>query len=57
MNCKHRRIEGITTKYFYCGVKDKAIDEYVDCKNCPLKIPDTRVNNIFKGIFGKGFTN
>lgn len=57
MKCKHRKIEGITTKYFYCGIKDKAINEYVDCKDCPLKIPDTSVNDFLKEIFGKGFMN
>ena len=39
MNCKHCKIQGNTTKYFYCQLKGKAIDEYM-CKNCVMKLPD-----------------
>ena len=39
MNCKHKTIEGRTTKYFYCKAKGKAIDEY-QCKDCMLRISD-----------------
>ena len=37
MNCKHIEIKGNTTKYYYCKVKEKPIEEK-DCKNCMLKI-------------------
>lgn len=37
MNCKHIKIAGNTTKYYYCNAKKKAIDIY-ECKNCLLKI-------------------
>lgn len=52
MNCKHIKIEGNTTKYFYCNVKGKAINEY-DCKNCPLKIEND--NDVINQLFGKIF--
>lgn len=38
MNCKHKIVKGDTTKYFYCQVKDKAINEY-ECKTCMFKLP------------------
>ena len=39
MNCKHKYVEGNTTKYFVCRAKNKAINEY-DCKSCPLRLSD-----------------
>ncbi len=53
MNCKHIEIKGNTTKYYYCKVKEKEIEEK-DCKNCMLKIPN--IPKGFEEIFGKGFT-
>ena len=57
MGCKHRKIVGGTTKYFYCNVKGKAIDEYSDCRNCLLKLEDNSnlAQDLFEEIFGKGF--
>jgi len=53
MNCKHLKVAGKTTKYFYCNAKDKAIDEY-ECKNCPLKLPDRNLQNeLVELFFGK----
>ena len=37
MACKHANIEGNTTKYWVCSLKDKTIDNYT-CRNCPLFI-------------------
>lgn len=54
MNCKHCKVEGTTTKYFYCMLKNKSIDEY-QCKNCLMKLPDLPEG--FEEIFGKGFSN
>ncbi len=58
MGCKHRKVQGNTTKYFVCGITGKAIDEY-KCKNCMLKIEDKNDNfkEMFENIFGKGFMN
>lgn len=39
MNCKHIKIEGNTTKYFICKIKNKAVDEY-ECRDCLLKLPN-----------------
>ena len=39
MNCKHRVIQGRTTKYFRCQIKGKPVDDF-DCKNCMLRITD-----------------
>lgn len=49
MNCKHCKVEGATTKYFYCKVKQKAIGEY-ECKNCPMRLPDLPEG--FEELFG-----
>lgn len=58
MSCKHARIEGNTTKYWVCGIKNKAIDNYI-CRDCPLFIPDTNNNikNSFSQIFGDDVVN
>ena len=56
MACKHRQTKGNTTKHYYCSIKEKAVDEYMDCSRCPLKIEDNdKVNELLKTIFGKGF--
>lgn len=39
MNCKHVRVKGKTTKYYYCMLKNKTVDDY-SCKNCVMKLPD-----------------
>ena len=56
MGCKHRKVEGQTTKYFVCGITSKAIDDS-KCRNCLLKIEsnEDKVNELFGQIFGKGF--
>ena len=55
MGCKHRKVEGNTTKYFVCKIFNKAVDDY-KCKDCMMKIEDKneQLNDIFKQIFGKG---
>ena len=52
MNCKHVKIQGNTTKYYYCTLKNKAVDEY-SCKSCMMRIPD--LPDGFEQIFGNGF--
>lgn len=52
MNCKHLKVAGNTTKYFYCNAKEKAINNF-ECNNCLLKISDN--NTIIE--FLKGFKN
>lgn len=56
MPCKHVEVRGNTTKYFYCKLFDKIIDEY-NCSNCLMKIEnkENQFNDIFGQIFGKGF--
>lgn len=39
MNCKHVRVKGKTTKYYYCMLKNKTVDDY-SCKNYVMKLPD-----------------
>lgn len=39
INCKHKIIEGNTTKYLFCRAKNKTISDY-ECKACPLTLPD-----------------
>lgn len=56
MSCKHLRVEGNTTKYFVCGITEKAIDEY-KCRDCMMKIDDNaeeKINEIFRQIFKEG---
>ena len=38
MNCKHVRVKGKTTKYYYCMLKNKTVDDY-SCRNCVMKLP------------------
>lgn len=52
MNCKHCTVEGRTTKYYYCKLKEKAIDEY-NCRDCMMRIADYPPG--FEEVFGKGF--
>lgn len=52
MNCKHCEIKGKTTKYYYCMLKNKTVDDY-SCKNCVMKLPDLPEG--FAELFGKGF--
>lgn len=49
MNCKHVRVKGKTTKYYYCMLKNKTVDDY-SCKNCVMKLPDLPEG--FEKIFG-----
>ena len=51
MACKHANIEGNTTKYWVCSLKDKAIDDYT-CRNCPLFIHDNTTDDIVNILFG-----
>ena len=52
MNCKHVTVEGITTKYFYCKLKQKAVDEK-NCRDCMLRLPDLPEG--FEEVFERGF--
>ena len=54
MNCKHLKVEGNTTKYYFCNAKKKAIDN-IECKNCLLKISVMNGEDIYN--FMKGITN
>lgn len=49
MNCKHCKVQGNTTKYFYCQLKNKAIDNYM-YKNRVMKLPD--LTNVVEEILG-----
>ena len=49
MNCKHCKVEGYTTKYYYCRLKNKAVDDY-SCRNCAIKLPDLPEG--FEELFG-----
>ena len=53
MNCKHSEIRGTTTKYYYCKIKNKAVDDS-KCKNCII-MKLSNLPDIFGKIFGKGF--
>lgn len=52
MNCKHVEVQGNTTKYYWCKVKGKSVDDY-QCRDCMLKLPD--LTEGFEEVFGKGF--
>lgn len=52
MNCKHVRVKGTTTKYYYCPLKRKSVDDYI-CRDCMLRLPDLPEG--FEEVFGKGF--
>lgn len=54
MNCKHRKIKGNTTKYFWCNLKEKSVDDY-QCEDCPLKLKYSDLPEGFEEVFGKGF--
>ena len=51
INCKHCVVQGNTTKYYFCKIKGKAIDE-INCRDCMLKIESipTVVEELFKGF-------
>ena len=51
MQCKWIKVEGQTTKYFRCSLKDKAIDKY-ECNNCPMYIKDNNADDIVNQLFG-----
>lgn len=48
MNCVHLKVEGSTTKYYFCKAKNKAIDT-LECRECLLKINSAK--NIVEEIF------
>lgn len=52
MNCKHIEVKGNTTKYFFCKIKGKTVDEY-KCKDCMLKLPNLPQG--FEEVFGREF--
>lgn len=49
MNCKHLKVEGYTTKYYFCKAKNKAINTF-ECRDCLLKINGAK--NIVEELFG-----
>ena len=51
MNCKHARVEGATTKYYVCKLKNKPVDDY-SCNGCMMRIPD--LPECFEELF-RGF--
>lgn len=56
MNCKHCEIRGNTTKYFYCKLREKAVDDY-SCENCVMKLPDLPEGfaELFGGLNGRKY--
>ena len=52
MNCKHVEVQGRTTKYYWCKVKGKSVDDY-QCRDCMLRLPDLPAG--FEEVFGNGF--
>ena len=58
MVCKHIKVQGDTTKYFYCTLFNKSVDEY-KCKNCMMRIKNknNKLNELFGQIFVKGLNN
>lgn len=54
MNCKHCKVEGHTTKYYYCRLKNKAVDN-CSCRDCVMKLPDLPegFDKIFGGLNGR----
>ena len=53
MICRERTIKGKTTKYYYCNILKKAVDDN-KCEICPIrrKYENEKVNRIFKMMFG-----
>ena len=49
MNCKHVEVRGNTTKYYYCNLKQKSVDDY-SCRYCMMKLPDLAKG--FEELFG-----
>lgn len=56
MNCKHAETRGNTTKYFYCKLRDKSVDDY-SCKNCVMKLPNLPegFEKLFGGLNGRKY--
>lgn len=55
MGCKHRKVVGNTTKYYYCQIFKKSVDNY-KCKSCLMKIEENNdIMEAFNEIFGGGF--
>lgn len=52
MNCKHVEVQGRTTKYYWCKVKGKSVDDY-QCRDCMLRL--SNLPEVFEEVFGKGF--
>lgn len=55
MDCKHLKVAGNTTKYYYCKAKDKEIDMW-ECQSCPLRLKTRQldiINTIFNSFKGK----
>ena len=50
MQCKWIKVEGNTTKYYRCSLKDKAIDEH-ECKKCLMFIKDNNADDIVNQLF------
>lgn len=48
MNCVNLKVEGNTTKYYFCKVKNKAINT-LECRDCLLKINGAK--NIVEELF------
>jgi len=49
MSCVHLKVEGCTTKYYFCKVKNKVIDT-LECRDCLLKIQDNK--SVIEELFG-----
>ena len=51
MNCKHVELRGNTTKYYWCKLFNKSVDDY-SCRECMMKIPDLpeEFNKLFNGF-------
>lgn len=49
MSCVHLKVEGSTTKYYFCKAKNKAINTF-ECRDCLLKIQDAK--STIEELFG-----
>lgn len=63
MGCKHRTTKGNTTKYYFCNLFNKSVDNF-KCEKCLMKLEEKNkstyfdskeLEGLFKDIFGKGF--
>ena len=51
MQCKWIKVEGNTTKYYRCNLKDRAI--YAEeCRHCPMFIQDNKADDVVSRLFG-----